>query len=271
VFVCGFRKFFCTLLLSLPQNQHLQTFLVFLFTLFLSISLCKAQVVQEDFAEDEAFAYKAELTGGVLMSTNGGIPGGIRVKYAWLRKKNNKQFNCLSLDIVNIRHPKEYRTPSDSGNGYYIYNKTNFLFIVRPNYGREFLLFRKSSEEGLELKLVTSVGPSIGLVKPYYILVSNGNGSSTPVHYVPGVRADQILGNSFFSGFDQMSVVMGANARVALQFGISAWDTYVTGVELGFQIDALSQKVIIISYADNKSFYTSAFVNFYFGKRYYND
>jgi hypothetical protein len=252
----------------LLQNQYLKTFSAFVFGLLWLVSFCNAQIVQEDFAEDEAFAYKAELTGGVLFNTNGGIPGGVRVKFAWQRKKKPNQFNNVSLDIVNIRHPKEFRAQSDSGNGFFIYNKTNFLFVVRPNYGREFLLFRKSSEEGIELKLVTSVGPSIGLVKPYYIIASNGGGRTTTVRYEPGVRADRILGNSFFSGFDEMSAVIGANARVSLEFGISAWDIFVTGVEMGLQVESFTKKVVIVSYADNKALFTSAFVNFYFGKRY---
>lgn len=224
--------------------------------------------MQEDYAEDEIFAYKAELTGGMMFSTNGGIPGGIKVKYAWQRKKKTKQFNNLSLEISNIRHPKEYRVASDSGSGYFIYNKMNYLFVIRPNIGREFLLFRKSSEEGLELKLVTSFGPSLGLLKPYYIIVSNGRRSSETVAYEPGVRADRILGNSFFTGFDNLTPVLGVNARVSLEFGVSAWDDFVTGIELGFQIESFTKKVVIIPYAVNKSTFTSAFVNFYFGKRY---
>lgn len=224
--------------------------------------------MQEDFAEDEAFAYKAELTAGMFLSTNGGLPGGIRVKYAWQRKKKKKQFNLVSLDIANIRHPKEVRYASDSGNGYFILNKMNFLFVVRPSVGREFLLFQKSSEEGLELKLNTSFGPSIGLQKPYYIIVSNGLQSSETVAYRPGLRADRILGNSFFSGFDEITPVLGTHARVSLEFGVSAWDNFVTGVELGFQIEMFSRKVEIIPYTENKATFTSAFVNLYFGKRY---
>ena len=250
----------------MSKRNPLRHFLLFVLVFF--ISVCHGQIVQENFAEDEAFAYKAELTGGMFLSTNGGLPGGIRVKYAWQRKNKPKQFDHISLDIANIRHPKEYRAASDSGNGYFIVNKMNYLFVIRPSVGREFLLFQKSSEEGLELKLNTSFGPSIGLQKPYYIIVSNGRQSSEIVAYQPGVRADRILGNSFFSGFDEITAVLGLNARVSLEFGVSAWDDFVTGVELGFQVEAFSRKVIIIPYSVNKATFTSAFVNLYFGKRY---
>ena len=238
-----------------------------LFILLAVSTISKAQIVQENFAEDEAFAYKAELTAGMFLSTNGGLPGGFRFKYAWQRKKKTKQFNHVSFDIANIRHPKEIRFSSDSGNGYFIANKTNYLFVLRPSVGREFLLFQKSSEEGLELKLNTSFGPSIGLVKPYYIIVSNGNQSSQTIAYRPGVRADRILGNSYFSGFDEISAVLGVNARLSLEFGVSAWDDFVTGVELGFQIEAFAKQVEMIPYSVNKSVFTSAFLTVYFGKR----
>jgi hypothetical protein len=236
--------------------------------LALVASVCNAQIVQEDFAEDEAFVYKAELTAGIMLNTVGGIPGGFRVKYAWQRQKKPKQFNNISFDIVNIKHPKEYRLPTDSGSGYYIYQKINYLFVLRPNFSREFLLFRKSSEDGIELKLVVSAGPSFGLVKPYYVTVSYGRGGTATVPYSPSLNQGQILGSSFFSGFDQMQLVMGANTRVSMEFGISAFDTFVTGVELGFQVEQFSQKIYMIAEEPGRSNYTSAFVNIYFGKRY---
>ena len=224
--------------------------------------------MQEDFSEDEAFAYKAEFTGGIMFHTLGGIPGGIKFKYAWQRHKNVKQFNNISLEIVNIKHPKEVRFAADSGNGFFILNKVNHFFVVRPNFSREFLLFRKSSEEGLEMKLITSAGPSVGLIKPYYIIVSNGNGKTSVVPYASIGNNSSILGNSFFSGFDHMSATIGLNARVSLEFGISAWETFVTGIELGFLIEAYTKKIVIVENSRNNSAFTSAFVNIYFGKRY---
>lgn len=238
------------------------------FFLLLLATVCHAQIVQEDFEEDEAFVYKAEFTGGILFNTIGGIPGGIRLKYAWQREKKPKQFNNISFEIVNIRHPKELRVATDSGSGYYILDKVNYFFVLRPNYSREFLLFRKSSEDGIELKFVTSAGPSFGLVKPYYVTVSYGRGRFATVPFQPGISNGSILGSSFFSGFGGTKLVMGANVRASLEFGISAWDTFVTGIELGFQVEAFTKKIEIIANENKRSVFTSAFVNIYFGKRY---
>ena len=243
-------------------------FLLLILPVFLLISSSQAQIVQEDFSEDETFAYKAELTGGIMFHTLGGIPGGIKVKYAWQREKKAKQFNNISLEIVNIRHPKEVRLAADSGNGYFILDKVNYLFVIRPNYSREFLLFRKSSEEGLEMKLITSAGPSLGLIKPYYIIVSNGQGKTSTRPYSSKQNFSSILGSSFFSGFGALSAKAGLNARVSLEFGISTWDTFVTGIELGFQVEAFTKKIVIVENNKNRSAFTSAFVNIYFGKRY---
>jgi hypothetical protein len=230
-------------------------------------TICNAQIVQEDFSEDEAFKYKSEFTAGIMFNTVGGIPGGIRVKYAWQRKKKPTQLNNLALEIVNIRHPKELRQLSDSGSGSFIPEKLNFLFVIRPSIGREFLLFRKSSEDGIELKLITNAGISFGLMKPYYILVSTGGGKSTAVAYQPGTNTSRIMGNSFFSGFDQTKLVMGLNVRATLELGMSAWDKFVTGVELGFQAEAFTQRIQIMNADGNRQFFTSALINIYFGKR----
>jgi len=234
----------------------------------LGAAICNAQIVQEDFAEDDAFAYKAEFTGGIMFNTIGGIPGGFRFKYAWQREKKPKQFHNISFDIVNIRSQKELRVATDSGSGYFIWDKVNYLFVLRPNFSREFLLFRKSSEDGIELKFVLSAGPSIGLVKPYYVTVSYGKGRIATVPYEHGMNEGSILGSSFFSGFGNMQAVMGINTRTSLEFGISAWDTFVTGIELGFQVEAFSRKIEIMANDGGRSVFTSAYVNIYFGKRY---
>ena len=268
-FGISFRKYFFLHFLSLHKIQpSLQKVFLFLSFLLLLNYTCHAQVVQEDFSEDEAFAYKSELTFGIQFNTTGGIPGGVKVKYAWQREKNSKQFNNVTWEIVNVKHPKELRLATDSGNGFFILHKTHYLFVVRTNYSREFLLFRKSSEEGIEMKLIASAGPSLGIVKPYYVIQSEGRGRTSTVPYREGDNIGPILGSSFFSGFGESEIVPGINARTSIEFGISAWDTFVTGIELGFQIEAFPKKIPIMAYAYNRSIFTSAFVNFYFGKRY---
>ena len=113
---CWYYAYLCI------KKTALHFFKAYTGAFFLSVMFCSAQIVQEDFAEDEAFVYKSDISAGVLFSTNGGIPAGFRTKYAWQHAKKSKQFHQLSLDIVNIRHPKEYRLASDSGSGYFIYN-----------------------------------------------------------------------------------------------------------------------------------------------------
>ena len=123
--------------------------------------------------------FKSILSFGLTTNTNSGLLGGVAVRKEILinNKAFHRQFHYMNFEIVSVNHYRE-STSTAGGNGSgYVYGKQNYLFAIRPQYGREFNLFRKSSEGGVNVNGIIAGGPTIGLLKPYYVQVFYGRGS----------------------------------------------------------------------------------------------
>ncbi len=59
---------------------------------------------QEESDED---AYDSEFVWGVNLNTNGGLIGGVIFRYS--QALDEKMYQHFALEIVNVKHPKEFR------------------------------------------------------------------------------------------------------------------------------------------------------------------
>lgn len=226
-------------------------------------------VVEEP--EDE-FEYQSETSYGINFNTNAGLIGGGMLKYVTLTP-NKKWYHGGMIEIVNVKNPKEERVTNQITNSSFLLYKQNYLFSVRPSYVRELILFRKAPEEGIHVNAMFAVGPSFGLLKPYYILFSPTNNVETAesVPYDPSIhrnKQDYIYGvGNTFDGFDKMQLVLGVHAKAGLNFEFGVVKSNVIGVQTGFAVEQYSKNMPIMDVAPNRSFFTSAFVTFYYGKK----
>jgi len=220
--------------------------------------------------DDDEDSYQSEFAYGVNLNTNAGLIGGLILKNS--RKITNDMYHYFYLEIVNVKHPKEYRQPNPYTGNLFTLGKLNYLFVIRPQYGREFVFFRKAPEEGVQINGILAAGPSIGLVKPYYIQYSYSSNDIRSVPYDPRVHTsrDQILGaGSFFEGFDQAKFRIGANIKAAVSFELGTFRNSVTGFEVGILTEIFTQKIPIMApdFANNQNIFTSGYVNIFFGSR----
>src|SRR5690554_8218604 len=109
-------------------------YLVFLFLMGLS----QLTLAQREDAGD--YEYDREVLFGVNKNTNGGLIGGVNLKLGY--RIDDKNFQFFQLELVNVKNPREVRYNTVLGNSY-IFGKTNYLYSVRPQYGREVILFKK--------------------------------------------------------------------------------------------------------------------------------
>ena len=138
---------------------------VWLAGLLLCLAPALAQAQDED--DETSTSYEREFNYGVNFNTNGGLIGGVAFKYAWERKPG--WYNRVYLEVVNLKHPKEFRVRSLIST--YIPSKYEYLFAIRPSFGQEYVLFSKAPEEGVQLNAVFGAGPTFGITKPYYVFV----------------------------------------------------------------------------------------------------
>ncbi|MEQ8239214.1 MAG: hypothetical protein RIA69_08360 [Cyclobacteriaceae bacterium] len=227
----------------------------FIFLLFISIGAF-AQIGEE---ED----YVTEITWGVNKNTNSGLIGGLVFKLA--RQKSGRLFHTYGLELLNITHPNELKRPTQAGTSY-VWGKENWLYSIRLNYGREKIIFKKAPQQGVQISAIAAVGPTVGLVAPYYIL--NNNGSYEPFDYQKHPSPSSINGSGkILQGIGESDVKFGGNIKAGLSFEFGSFKNNVVGVELGSALEAFTQKIEIIPTQENRAVFSSFYFTLYWGTR----
>jgi len=218
------------------------------------------------FAQDED--YDKELTYGINLNTNAGLIGGFMFKYA--KRRDEGQFNTLTFELVNIKHPKEMRYPSPITGNTFVFGKQNYLFSFRMQYGRDIILFYKAPEKGVKVSAVLAGGFSLGIAKPYQILYQYGPNDVRSEAYNPDTHRfiDAILGTGgFFEGFGDARFIPGVNAKIGASLDFGTFKNSITGFEAGFNFEAFTEKVILVPAASNNQFFTGVYLTIFFGSR----
>lgn len=212
---------------------------------------------------DGNYEYTREFIWGFNKNTNGGLLGGLVFK--WGIAINEKTFQTYGFELMNVKHPKEFRYPTQSGS-HFIWGKSNYLYAIRGQYGRDFLLFKKAPQQGVQINASLAVGATIGIVAPYYVQTEFGS-----QQYVFGPNSPnrfQIIGSGrLFEGLGKSKITPGLNAKASVSFELGAFKNNLTGFEVGFLTEAFIKKIPIIPTQKNRAFFTSAFITIFYGIR----
>jgi hypothetical protein len=216
----------------------------------------------------DSYDYQSEFTWGINKNTYGGLIGGFTFKKA--RKINERVLETFGLEIMNVKHPQEQRQNSPTTGNFFIYGKSNYLYALRFQYGRDLILFKKAPQQGVEIKAVSAIGPTLGIVAPYYVERPADQGGYVTVRqqYNPDIRADEIYGpGRLFEGLGESTLKLGVNAKLALNFELGTIKSQVTGFEAGFLLDAYTSKIVMVPTAENYSVYPTLFFTLFYGSR----
>ncbi|MGB0522169.1 MAG: hypothetical protein ACPGJS_04375 [Flammeovirgaceae bacterium] len=211
----------------------------------------------------QAPTYRNEWLYGLNFNTNGGLLGGFMFKYG--RTLKDRHFHGFSIEMVNVKHPKERRFPIPATGASFIPGKSNFLYIVRPLYNREYTLFKKAREQGVQVNAMLAAGPSFGIVAPYLVEINQRQ----IVQYDPEIHnPNDVTGlGSFAEGIGQSNIQIGGALKGSLFFELGTGNRNVTGFEVGFTLDAYQNEVEILPLSKNRNVYTAGFVTFFYGIR----
>ncbi|GAB3826322.1 hypothetical protein GCM10028895_37120 [Pontibacter rugosus] len=218
------------------------------------------------YDEDESF--RNELSYGINFNSNGGLIGGVFIRSTFFMSERMYQFGAI--EIVEVKHPKEEHYIAALGEPY-VYGKKNYFFAIRPQYGRELVLFRKAAESGVQVNAVGAIGPSIGLEIPYYIDYNFG-GNGTDIRTVPYDEKihsiDYILGSdTVFRGLGEASIKPGLHGKAGLSFEYGRYRESIAGIEVGVAAEYFPSKPVIIPLSKNNNLFTSVYLNLYYGSR----
>ncbi len=213
---------------------------------------------------EEDYSYSREFIWGINWNSNGGFIGGVIFK--WSLQQSDDVYQTIGFELINVKHPKEYRYPSIQGSTF-IFGKTNYLYSVRLQYGREKIFFLKDKQQGVQINAGGSIGPSFGLVAPYFIQI--GDGEYRP--YDPEIYTSpfsDILGpGRLLQGIGQSKLAYGVNIKISVSFEFGAFKNSVAGVETGAMMEAFNREIELIPTQDNRSVFPSAFITLFWGRR----
>jgi len=237
-------------------------------------------------APSDEQSYNKEFVFGINFNTQGGLLGGASIRSSRVLDDRNLRF--WMLEGVMLKNTKEQRVTNPYVGGSYIGSKTNYGFVLRPSFGLQRVLFRKAADAGVQVNVLASAGPSLGLLMPYYISYDRTfavgqmqynlstddivNEQYDPVKH--NVELAILDHGPLFSGIGQTKVVPGAHLRGALSFEYGRYRDAVAGLEVGFLVEAFTKRMVILSPDPNlasdqlnRQFFPSVYLTLYFGHR----
>lgn len=236
-------------------------------------------------APSDEQSYNKEFVFGINFNTQGGLLGGVSVRSS--RVLDGRYLRFWMVEGVMLKNGKEQRITNNLG-GTYIQGKTNYAFVLRPSFGVQRVLFRKAADAGVQVNLLASAGPSLGLLMPYYITYDRTIALGITQ---PNLSADDIVDEQYdpikhkveraildhgplFSGIGQTQLVPGAHLRGALSFEYGRYRDAVTGLEVGFLVEGFTKRMTILAPDPNlptdqlnRKFLPSVYLTIYFGHR----
>ena len=238
------------------------------------------------YDESKGIIYNKELTFNFKLLTNGyafGVDIGTLQTYYLTR--------FYSIEIGELKHPKEFRQSFDFRSPTtnrisraFIFGKENTFIPLRLAYGEKRYLSEKAKHKGVAIGLSYAGGPSIGLLKPYYLDLLRFNDTGGE----PFVRSERfteenadyflntnnIYGSSGFArGLDEISIAPGVHAKFAVHFDWGAFDEFAKAIEAGVMVDYYFSRVPImvdsplVENAENKAVFINLYLNLQLGKR----
>lgn len=188
----------------------------------------------------------------------------------------------LLKDIRERRQNKNYSFNPVGGSRAFVFGKINTFMTVRGSIGFKHYVSEKAKRKGLAVGYSYSVGPAVGLLKPYYLnLIYRPTETNEATDYrderFTEQNAEKFLNfndingaSSFFEGITEIKVIPGVQAKVASHFALGAFDEYVKAVELGLMADLYIRRIDLMAPSagfTNKPYFIKLFANIQLGMR----
>ena len=225
-----------------------------------------AMVRQE---EEGVLSYYKQSTFGLQLRTNG-----YGLFYELGRMKSPRITNIYTLELTEIKHPKEEKFHGSDGffGNTFIYGKINNFYNARLGFGKQYILGQKGNKNGIAVIGSLQGGLSIGLLKPYYVELEDMTGQRVEMKYTAKdsttFLTSRVFGSSGFTkGWDELQVKPGIYAKTALRFDFGRFNESVSALEIGFSVDAFSQKIEQMALNKNKQVFYQGHIAFVFGRR----
>jgi hypothetical protein len=200
------------------------------------------------------------------------ISDGYGIFFELGRASSVKKALLYQLEISERKHIKEEKLNSYYSNSVpFIFGKENFFYPVKLGVQQQQLLGNKSNKNGVAITANYGGGVAIGLLRPYYVQIQDGNQITYVKYNSPDSAAflgGRIIGGpTTGKGWNELSVVPGLYGKAAVRFDYGSYNEVISAIEVGITADFYSKKIPQIVYNPEKQFFFSGYVAILFGKR----
>ena len=181
-----------------------------------------------------------------------------------------------SFELNDKHDPKEHHISATS-NGINVSTvvpfKINNLYEFKIAVGQQHLIGGKGNKNVVAVTALYQGGLTLGLLKPYYLDVSNRvTGQTTRKTFeqlaTDTLADDQITGASGFTvGWGNLKYKPAVNAKQALRFDYGRLNQTVTAIEVGLTEEFYFNKIPLAYLIPQKQFFFNAYVQIMFGSR----
>ncbi|MDB5251947.1 MAG: hypothetical protein JWP27_1116 [Flaviaesturariibacter sp.] len=217
--------------------------------------------------EEGVLVYNRQNTFGLQLRTDG-----YGIFYEHGRMKTPRFTNLYMAEFTEIKHPKEHKLRATEGafGASLILGKINYFYQFKLGFGQQYIFGQKGNKNGIAVMGIYEGGLSLGLLRPYYIDV-NDNGTKRSVKYE---SADSTLfltkylqSSGLSKGWNELKIRPGAFLKAALRFDFNKYNEKVQAVQIGFSVEAYSQKIPLIIRRDPDRLFYQGHLAFVFGGR----
>jgi hypothetical protein len=196
--------------------------------------------------------------------------------------KTVNKTNLFSIELGERKDQKEEKVAKATGGGFFlgnplIYGKRYNMMFVKLGVGQSYLIGGKGNKNGVALSAVYNGGISLGLLKPYYLNVSDPlSGQTMDIKYQDdGSRNDSLFidpaaingGVGFFKGANELKLKPGLFLKGALRFDYGRYNELISALEAGFNAEYYFSDVPIMVNNDPKKFFLNVFIALEIGRR----
>lgn len=222
-------------------------------------------------SEDGLLVYKKQSIFGIQGRTNG-----YGAFYELGIMKSNRKTTTYRLDITEIKHQKEEKTPTGGGLVFgnpFVYGKINHFYQATLGFGQQYILGQKGNKNGVAVSAIFNAGLALGLLRPYFIEVQDpATGKSKTIKYT---KADSLLflgpsiigGAGFGKGWNEIKVKPGAFVKTAMRFDYGRFNDVVSCIEAGISIDFYGSKIPLMVDQKQHQLFFQAYLAILFGRR----
>lgn len=197
------------------------------------------------------------------------------------KQKNVNKANLLSFEFGERKHVKEVKLYNGSSGGGFIfgqpliYGKENNFFYLRTGFGQSYLIGGKGNKNGVAVSAIYKGGLSLGLLKPYYVDISEPASQTLLAikweggdgQYDEQFLLSPIGSSGVFKGAGETKVKPGVFFQGGLRFDYGRYNEVVSAIETGFNAEYYANEMPIMIGNEPKKMFLNVYVTLEFGRR----